>query len=51
MSTALSLRLRHCFDECFQISESWSYPPLTDTAEAASKVHQAITERGWRLRP
>ncbi|KAF3439440.1 hypothetical protein FNV43_RR17718 [Rhamnella rubrinervis] len=33
------------------ISESWSYPPLTDTAEAASKVHQAITERGWRLRP
>ncbi|XP_062082529.1 mitochondrial fission protein ELM1 [Humulus lupulus] len=33
------------------ISESWSYPPLNDTAEAASKVHEALAERGWRLRP
>ncbi|XP_015872626.2 mitochondrial fission protein ELM1 isoform X2 [Ziziphus jujuba] len=33
------------------ISESWSYPPLNDTAEAAHKVHQALIERGWRLRP
>lgn len=33
-----------------QISESWSYPPLNDTAEAASRVREALAERGWRLR-
>ncbi|PON65411.1 Mitochondrial fission protein ELM1-like [Parasponia andersonii] len=33
------------------ISESWSYPPLNDTAEAASKVHEALAERRWTLRP
>ncbi|XP_027164850.1 mitochondrial fission protein ELM1 [Coffea eugenioides] len=33
------------------MSESWSYPPLNDTADAASRVHQALTERGWALRP
>ncbi|CAN6557274.1 unnamed protein product [Malus baccata var. baccata] len=33
------------------ISESWSYPPLNETAEAASRVHKALAERGWRLRP
>lgn len=33
------------------ISESWSYPPLNDTAEAANRVHEAIAQRGWRLRP
>ncbi|KAL4182580.1 hypothetical protein AMTRI_Chr11g150820 [Amborella trichopoda] len=33
------------------ISESWSYPPLNDTAEAASRVRQALAERGWTLRP
>ncbi|KAF6165838.1 hypothetical protein GIB67_012735 [Kingdonia uniflora] len=33
------------------ISESWSYPPLNDTAEAANKVRQALSERGWTLRP
>ncbi|KAL8029606.1 hypothetical protein ABFX02_14G235700 [Erythranthe guttata] len=33
------------------MSESWSYPPLSDTAEAANQVHKAIAERGWRLRP
>ncbi|KAL5575919.1 hypothetical protein UlMin_017618 [Ulmus minor] len=33
------------------ITESWSYPPLNDTAEAASKVHSVLAERGWRLRP
>lgn len=32
------------------ISESWSYPPLNETAEAASRVHEALAERGWRLR-
>ncbi|XP_010245896.1 PREDICTED: mitochondrial fission protein ELM1 [Nelumbo nucifera] len=32
------------------ISESWSYPPLNDTAEAASRVREALAERGWRLR-
>ncbi|KAJ4965254.1 hypothetical protein NE237_017103 [Protea cynaroides] len=31
------------------ISESWSYPPLNDTAEAASRVREALAERGWRL--
>lgn len=32
------------------ISESWSYPPLNDTAEAASRVCEAVAERGWQLR-
>lgn len=35
----------------FQMSDSWSYPPLNDTAEAASRVHEALAERGWKLRP
>lgn len=33
------------------ISVSWSYPPLNDTAEAASRINQAVAERGWILRP
>ncbi|KAD7478227.1 hypothetical protein R6Q59_007676 [Mikania micrantha] len=33
------------------MSESWSYPPLSDTAEAANRVHEALSDRGWRLRP
>ncbi|KAA8549904.1 hypothetical protein F0562_001588 [Nyssa sinensis] len=33
------------------ISESWSYPPLNDAAEAANRVHETLAERGWRLRP
>ncbi|GKU93791.1 hypothetical protein SLEP1_g7358 [Rubroshorea leprosula] len=32
------------------ISVSWSYPPLNDTAEAARRVHEALSERGWSLR-
>lgn len=32
------------------LSESWSYPPLNDAAEAAGKIHQALAERGWILR-
>lgn len=32
------------------LSESWSYPPLNDTAEAVSKIHQALGERGWILK-
>lgn len=32
------------------IWESWSYPPLNDTAEAANRVREALAERGWRLR-
>lgn len=31
------------------MSESWSYPPLSDTTEAASRVREALAERGWRL--
>ncbi|XP_042518182.1 mitochondrial fission protein ELM1-like isoform X2 [Macadamia integrifolia] len=31
------------------ISESWSYPPLNDMAEAARRVREALAERGWRL--
>ncbi|KAL1825652.1 hypothetical protein ACET3Z_012430 [Daucus carota] len=31
------------------ISKSWSYPPLNDTAEAANRVREALAERGWRL--
>ncbi|EEF38564.1 mitochondrial fission protein ELM1 [Ricinus communis] len=33
------------------ISESWSYPPLNDTAEAARRVQEFLAERGLRLRP
>ncbi|XP_050222693.1 mitochondrial fission protein ELM1 [Mercurialis annua] len=33
------------------IAESWSYPPLNDTAEAARRVHEVLAERGLRLRP
>ncbi|CAK9140187.1 unnamed protein product [Ilex paraguariensis] len=33
------------------LSESWTYPPLNDTAEAASQVIEALAERGWRLQP
>eukprot|EP00268_Persea_americana_P036040 TRINITY_DN3552_c1_g1_i1.p1 TRINITY_DN3552_c1_g1~~TRINITY_DN3552_c1_g1_i1.p1 ORF type:complete len:426 (-),score=59.71 TRINITY_DN3552_c1_g1_i1:301-1578(-) len=32
------------------ISESWSYPPLNDTADAANRVREALAERGWTLR-
>ncbi|KAK6926548.1 Mitochondrial fission protein ELM1-like [Dillenia turbinata] len=33
------------------MSESWSYPPLNDTADAAKHVRRALEERGWKLRP
>ncbi|KAL6966839.1 serine/threonine protein kinase [Sarracenia purpurea var. burkii] len=33
------------------MSESWSYPPLNDTAESANRVRDSLAERGWRLRP
>uniref|UniRef100_A0A2C9VYD3 Uncharacterized protein n=1 Tax=Manihot esculenta TaxID=3983 RepID=A0A2C9VYD3_MANES len=33
------------------ISVSWSYPPLNDTAEAACGVHEALAAQGLRLRP
>ncbi|KAK3032137.1 hypothetical protein RJ639_035947 [Escallonia herrerae] len=33
------------------ISESWSYPPLNDMAEAAGGVIEALGERGWVLQP
>ncbi|KAJ6756087.1 MITOCHONDRIAL FISSION PROTEIN ELM1 [Salix purpurea] len=29
------------------ISETWSYPPLNDSAEAASRVIEAAAKRGW----
>jgi len=32
-----------------QITESWSYPPLNDTAEAASQVVAALAQRGWTI--
>ncbi|KAJ7971609.1 Mitochondrial fission ELM1-like protein [Quillaja saponaria] len=32
------------------LTESWSYPPLNDTAEAASRVIVALAERGWIVR-
>ncbi|KAF8006848.1 hypothetical protein BT93_K0997 [Corymbia citriodora subsp. variegata] len=31
------------------ISETWSYPPLNDTAESAALVHEALAKRGWRI--
>ncbi|XP_010535701.1 PREDICTED: mitochondrial fission protein ELM1 [Tarenaya hassleriana] len=33
------------------MAESWSYPPLNDTAEAANRVRQALAARGWSVRP
>ncbi|XAR64734.1 hypothetical protein NMG60_11008536 [Bertholletia excelsa] len=33
------------------VSEGWSYPPLNDTAEAASRVIEALADRGWILLP
>ncbi|XP_047316667.1 mitochondrial fission protein ELM1-like [Impatiens glandulifera] len=33
------------------MSESWSYPPLNDTADAAHKVHEELAKRGWKIRP
>ncbi|KAG5248119.1 mitochondrial fission protein [Salix suchowensis] len=33
------------------ISESWSYPPLNDTAEVARRIHEVLAERGLRVRP
>ncbi|CAI8616249.1 unnamed protein product [Vicia faba] len=32
------------------ISESWSYPPLNDTADAANRVREALAARGWKLK-
>ncbi|XP_059072378.1 mitochondrial fission protein ELM1 [Cryptomeria japonica] len=32
------------------ISDSWSYPPLNDNAEAASRIREALAEKGWSLR-
>ncbi|KAF2537266.1 hypothetical protein F2Q68_00022230 [Brassica cretica] len=34
----------------FLMSESWGYPPLNDTAEAAMRVRSALAARGWSLR-
>ncbi|KVI08307.1 Mitochondrial fission ELM1-like protein [Cynara cardunculus var. scolymus] len=31
------------------ISETWIYPPLRDTAEAAEHVIEALAGRGWKL--
>ncbi|CAN1772278.1 Mitochondrial fission protein ELM1 [Linum perenne] len=33
------------------LSESWSYSPLNDTAMAATKVVEALAERGWSVSP
>ncbi|KAE9445713.1 hypothetical protein C3L33_22389, partial [Rhododendron williamsianum] len=38
----------YCLSE---ISESWSYPSLNDTAEAACRVVEALAEHGWTLQP
>lgn len=32
------------------MSDSWSYPPLNDNSEAASRVREALAEHGWSLR-
>ncbi|XP_054799726.1 mitochondrial fission protein ELM1-like isoform X2 [Prosopis cineraria] len=33
-----------------KMTDSWSYPPLNDTAEAASQVIRALAQRGWTIR-
>ncbi|XVE96365.1 hypothetical protein REPUB_Repub02eG0214900 [Reevesia pubescens] len=37
------------FTDKEDISESWSYPPLNDTADAALQVIKALAERGWTI--
>ncbi|KAF7804272.1 mitochondrial fission protein ELM1-like isoform X1 [Senna tora] len=32
------------------MTDSWSYPPLNDTAEAANQVVTALAQRGWTIR-
>ncbi|XP_019173688.1 PREDICTED: mitochondrial fission protein ELM1-like [Ipomoea nil] len=32
------------------MSETWSYPPLNETAEAANRVNEALAERGWKIK-
>ena len=34
-----------------QMTETWIYPRLQDTMEAAEHVIQALDKRGWRLHP
>ncbi|KAG8059060.1 hypothetical protein GUJ93_ZPchr0002g23658 [Zizania palustris] len=31
------------------VSNSWSYPPLNDTIEVATRVREVIAERGWSV--
>ncbi|KAK1421560.1 hypothetical protein QVD17_23993 [Tagetes erecta] len=33
------------------IAETWTYPPLQDTTEAAEHVIRALAKRGWNLQP
>ncbi|GJS08160.1 mitochondrial fission protein ELM1-like protein isoform X2 [Tanacetum coccineum] len=33
------------------MTETWVYPPLQDTMEAAEHVIRALDKRGWRLHP
>ncbi|GAB2274587.1 hypothetical protein Dimus_009355 [Dionaea muscipula] len=37
------------FTASADVTQSWSYPPLNDTAEAAARIHHALAERGWVL--
>ncbi|ONK77592.1 uncharacterized protein A4U43_C02F8230 [Asparagus officinalis] len=32
------------------MSNSWSYPPLTEAADVAKRIREALAERGWTLR-
>ena len=32
-----------------QMRDSWSYPPLNDTFDAAKRIRGALAERGWSL--
>ncbi|XP_054811293.1 mitochondrial fission protein ELM1 [Prosopis cineraria] len=32
------------------MKESWSYPPLNDTADAAKRVRETLASRGWKLK-
>ncbi|KAI4373603.1 hypothetical protein MLD38_011712 [Melastoma candidum] len=49
--TSPSCNRSFCFCSInIQVSESWSYPPLNDTAEAVARVRETLEKRGWRLR-
>ena len=45
----MSILIHPPFLSFLQMRDSWSYPPLNDTYEAAKRIRGALAERGWSL--